>query len=775
MTKDFGGFTLLEKIGSGGMASVYLGMQKSLDRKVVLKILYPHLAEDEKLVARFEREARAAALLKHENIVQVIDCGRHEGVAYIAMEFVEGSDLKKWLETWGPPPIEVALLMIHDACAGLEAAHQHHIVHRDIKPANLMFTPTGTIKIMDFGLARRGEDSATLTLAGSVMGTPAYMSPEQSTGEAVDERSDIFSAGVVAYELLGGSRPFQGDSYSTVLRSILTVTPPPLETLNPLIPPDVVAIVSRMLQKDASKRYPHISQVRGDLGNAIEQIGIRRPKELLRDYAQDPKQVGGTLRTRSLSRHLDQGLYFENLGLGKIDDAMLEFKRVLHLDPGNKTAREHVQKLERERTRASQAPTGAPAAGAYEAADPEKTLLMPAGEAISKPPIAPKRPAQADAGPAPIAGAPEKAAGAAPPARRSGAPAESEARVRPARVPSSERSRRERTLLLATAGALVVAVIAVAAVLLHKPKPAGEGETASGPPAATRTNTGGSSAAGARGTSQAGSQQTAGVGHAVSGGAPGSGQAANGPISTGTTAAAAAGESLRVLTVPAGARVMIDGRYQRQRAPAVYGDVGAGDHAVLVEKPEYVPQQQHVRIETGRTAQLKFKLDRASAASRADANAVDSSRLAAAEGHIQVRVVPFANFFVDDKPKSTNVPSLDVAVSPGKHTVKAVHPKLGTKEWKVDVRAGKAERLEYNFLTNSAGRISVTSGRNWAYVYLDGKSTGKTTPCVLEGLPPGPYTVSLVRTAFVVEGGEKSVTVQAGGTTEVSFALTPRK
>lgn len=347
--------------------------------------------------------------------------------------------------------------------------------------------------------------------------------------------------------------------------------------------------------------------------------------------------------------------------------------------------------------------------------------------------------------------------------------------MRPARVPSSERSRRERTLLLATAGALVVAVIAVAAVLLHKPKPAGEGETASGPPAATRANTGGSSAAGARGTSQAGSQQTAGVGHAVSGGAPGSGQAANGPISTGTTAAAAAGESLRVLTVPAGARVMIDGRYQRQRAPAVYGDVGAGDHAVLVEKPEYVPQQQHVRIETGRTAQLKFKLDRASAASRADANAVDSSRLAAAEGHIQVRVVPFANFFVDDKPKSTNVPSLDVAVSPGKHTVKAVHPKLGTKEWKVDVRAGKAERLEYNFLTNSAGRISVTSGRNWAYVYLDGKSTGKTTPCVLEGLPPGPYTVSLVRTAFVVEGGEKSVTVQAGGTTEVSFALTPRK
>src|SRR5690348_15129630 len=291
MNKDFGGFELKEKIGSGGMASVYLAVQKSLQRPVVLKILYPHLAEDEKLVQRFEREARAAAMMRHENIIQVIDCGRYEDVAYIAMEFVEGMDLKKWLETHGNPPIEMAMLMMRDLCRGLEHAHGHRIVHRDIKPANIMLTPDGTIKLMDFGLARSGSETSTqMTMVGSVLGTPAYMSPEQATGEVVDERSDIFSAGVVAYELLGGQRPFSGDSYSTVLRSILTVEPPDVTHFNPLAPDDVAQIVRGMLQKDVSKRYPTIAQVRQELEAVIEQLGLLRGKDLLREYALNPAE-----------------------------------------------------------------------------------------------------------------------------------------------------------------------------------------------------------------------------------------------------------------------------------------------------------------------------------------------------------------------------------------------------------------------------------------------------------------------------------------------------
>jgi serine/threonine-protein kinase len=195
MKQDFGPFELHEKIGGGGMASVYRGMQKALDRTVVLKVLYPHLAEDEKFVARFEREARNAANLKHENIVGVIDYGKHEGLHFIAMEFVEGLDLKRWMEKYGPPPIEMAMLIIRDICRGLEHAHQKTVVHRDIKPANVMLTPDGAVKIMDFGLARRGEETTTVTVDGSVLGTPAYMSPEQAEGKKVDKSSDIFWRG----------------------------------------------------------------------------------------------------------------------------------------------------------------------------------------------------------------------------------------------------------------------------------------------------------------------------------------------------------------------------------------------------------------------------------------------------------------------------------------------------------------------------------------------------------------------------------------------------
>jgi len=255
MSKDFGPFEIVKKIGGGGMASVHLAVQKSLDRQVVLKIIYPHLAEDEKLVARFEREARAAAMMRHENIVQVIDCGVYADQPYIAMEFVEGLDLKRWMEQHGAPPLEMALLMLRDICRGLEHAHGHRIVHRDIKPANIMLTSDGMIKIMDFGLARRGEETTAVTVMGSVLGTPAYMSPEQASGAHVDERGDIFSTGVVAYELLGGRRPFQGESYSALLQEILNVEPPALESLNPTVPPAVVRVIHKIHPGEEGEYY----------------------------------------------------------------------------------------------------------------------------------------------------------------------------------------------------------------------------------------------------------------------------------------------------------------------------------------------------------------------------------------------------------------------------------------------------------------------------------------------------------------------------------------
>jgi serine/threonine protein kinase len=209
MTRDFGAFTLHERIGRGGMADVFRGVQRSLDRQVVVKILHPHLTSDAEMVARFEREAQAAAKLRHENIVQIIDSGRFEDVPYIAMEFVAGLDLRHWCAAHGTPPLEIALLVLRDVCLGLELAHAHGIVHRDIKPANLMLTPDGVVKIMDFGLAHT-ETDITRTVAGAVLGTPAYMSPEQAAGVKVGPRTDVFSLGVIAYELLGGRRGSSG-------------------------------------------------------------------------------------------------------------------------------------------------------------------------------------------------------------------------------------------------------------------------------------------------------------------------------------------------------------------------------------------------------------------------------------------------------------------------------------------------------------------------------------------------------------------------------------
>lgn len=382
MKKDFGPFELYEKIGVGGMASVYKGVQKSLDRSCVLKILHPHLAEDEKLVVRFEREARAAAYLKHENIVQVIDCGRYEDLPYIAMELVDGFDLKRWMEKYGPPPLEMALLILRDICRGLEHAHERRVTHRDIKPANVMLTPDGAIKIMDFGLARRGEETTTVTIAGSVLGTPAYMSPEQAAGQTVDERSDIFSTGVVGYELLGGERPFKGDSYSSVVHAIRTIEPPRLATLNPLVPDEVAEVIHRMLEKDLERRTPSVRIARRGLETVIERMGLHRGEDLLREYAREPIQVGQERREKRLAAYLDRGIQLENAE--KIEEALGEFGRALHLDPKNKVAREHATLLERKRERLKREKVERAHEPAVHDVGDEATVILPPDEGKGK-------------------------------------------------------------------------------------------------------------------------------------------------------------------------------------------------------------------------------------------------------------------------------------------------------------------------------------------------------------------------------------------------------
>ena len=661
MNKDFGPFELQKKIGSGGMASVYLAVQKSLQRQVVLKILYPHLAEDEKLVQRFEREARAAAMMRHENIIQVIDCGRQDDVAYICMEFVEGMDLKQWLEAHGTPPIEMALLMLRDLARGLEHAHGHRIIHRDIKPANIMLTPDGTIKLMDFGLARSGSETSTqMTMVGSVMGTPAYMSPEQATGEVVDERSDIFSTGVVAYELLGGTRPFSGDSYSTVLRSILTVDPPDVTTFNPLVPEEVAAIVRKMLAKDVSKRYATIAQAREDLEGIIEQLGLLRGKDLLKEYAFEPETVGDRWRKKRLSRHLDQGMYFENMGLLKIDDALLEFRRALHLDPENAVARDHLKKLEKDRDKlAAMQPTSE--VPAVKLGAPAET----AAKAAAKP--APARTAPAK--PAPAAKPPASAAGG----KRGGLP-----------VP----------ILAAIAGVIVVAVLL--AVVLLKPKP------------------------------------------------------------TVDTLALSAADSLaanaNLANEPLPPLAMLPDTVGRGAAAAAASALAAAKAAAAA---------------SGTLPGSKPSATAAVIPPPASPDASDATLLVTAS--------PYASFMVDGEAKAQNTKSWHGPIKVGKHTVRVEHPTLGNKEWEVDIAAGEAKELSYDFLAASSGSISISSEGGWAEIYLDGDKLGHTTPYVITGVPPGKHEIALVREGFTVAGGASTVNVKAGQQSNILFRLKQKK
>ena len=279
-----GGFQISERLGAGAMGTVYRAVQSSLGRVVVVKTLHPHLAADLDLIARFEREARHAAHLQHQNTVQVIEFGREGEVHYIAMEYVEGMDLKQILQLRGPFPIPIAILVLRDVCRGLEAAHARDIIHRDIKPANLMITANGVIKVMDFGLARETAESSTLTAAGSVMGSPAYMSPEQARGASVDQLTDVFSTGLVGYEILSGARAFTGESYPLVLHRVLNEEIPPLASLRPDIPGDLLQLIESMTRKDAAQRCPSISEARDQLEALVKQLSLKREDAILGEF-----------------------------------------------------------------------------------------------------------------------------------------------------------------------------------------------------------------------------------------------------------------------------------------------------------------------------------------------------------------------------------------------------------------------------------------------------------------------------------------------------------
>jgi serine/threonine-protein kinase len=253
----FGDYRILRRLGRGAMAEVYLAEQSSLRRQVAIKILLPQLAADSNYIERFRLEAQAAASLVHANIVQIYEVGQRDGLHYIAQEYVPGQNLKEFVARHGPLSEKQAVAMMLQVASALNKAASQGIVHRDIKPENIMLSTSGEVKVADFGLARVLADTAlNLTQVGVTLGTPLYMSPEQVEGRPLDPRSDLYSLGVTFYHMLAGRPPFESETALGVAVQHVNAQPQPLESLRPDLPPQLAAIIMRLLSKDRNHRFP---------------------------------------------------------------------------------------------------------------------------------------------------------------------------------------------------------------------------------------------------------------------------------------------------------------------------------------------------------------------------------------------------------------------------------------------------------------------------------------------------------------------------------------
>ena len=258
------------RIAAGGMAEVYRGIDPVLNRTVAIKVLLPQFARDTSFVERFRREAQAAARLNHPNIVGVFDTGSDDGTQYIVMEFIEGRTLADFLAAGRKPAPTQAAEVAQKICSALAAAHAQGVIHRDIKPGNVMVTRDGTVKVMDFGIARMTTGVETAPQTSAVLGTASYLSPEQAQGGPVDARTDIYSLGAVRYELLVGRPPFTGDSPVAVAYKQVNETPIPPSQINPDVPPRLDAVVMRALSKNPANRYQTALEFSEDLQRVIK-------------------------------------------------------------------------------------------------------------------------------------------------------------------------------------------------------------------------------------------------------------------------------------------------------------------------------------------------------------------------------------------------------------------------------------------------------------------------------------------------------------------------
>jgi serine/threonine protein kinase len=328
MSNTFGRYEILDKLGEGAMGVVYRARDNALGRIVALKMLSAELGAEEELHQRFQREAEAIGRLSHPCIVTVYDLGEAEGQLYMAMELLDGDDLRALIDKQAEVPLADRVRILGEICQGLGYAHSRDVIHRDIKPANILVTSAGKVKLLDFGLARVST-RATITKRGVILGTPDYMSPEQAMGKPIDHRSDIFSAGSVFYEFITYQKPFRGKTLHAVLYQIISEAPEPVLTCCPDVHARLAAVIHRMLEKEAADRYQSMEEV----GRDIREIHAALRRSGSQSAAPFPVAVQGSadeIRGR-VRDHVTRAR--AHLDAGRLSKASAEVHDALALDP----------------------------------------------------------------------------------------------------------------------------------------------------------------------------------------------------------------------------------------------------------------------------------------------------------------------------------------------------------------------------------------------------------------------------------------------------------
>src|SRR5688572_7073457 len=281
-------YELLERVGQGGMAVVYRGLDRSLRRQVAVKVLHRHLAEHQEARDRFEREAHAVAKLRHENILEIFDySGGGSSESYIVTEFIDGATLKQFVTDHPPRFAEIGAMVVLQICRALGHAHAQGILHRDVKPENVMIRSDGVVKLTDFGISQM-LDVQRMTVTGQLLGSPAYMSPEHVEGKPLDFRTDVFAAGIVLYQLTVGKLPFEGRNPHEILKRIGECRFADPRQANPRVGNELGKIILRAMARDPDDRYPDITEMVSALGRYLEGSGLADSAKELARYFQAP-------------------------------------------------------------------------------------------------------------------------------------------------------------------------------------------------------------------------------------------------------------------------------------------------------------------------------------------------------------------------------------------------------------------------------------------------------------------------------------------------------